>query len=77
MFAPLPPGGEIVLSLKGENGRQIITLQDNGPGIAPENQQRIFEPFYTSKSRGTGLGLAIVKGCDSKKLPGGNSHRNT
>jgi signal transduction histidine kinase len=38
-----------------------IALRDNGPGIAPEHCPRIFEEFFTTKTRGTGLGLAIVK----------------
>lgn len=45
------------------NGRPAITLaiQDNGPGLTAEQRQRIFEPFYTTKTKGTGLGMAIVK----------------
>lgn len=38
-----------------------ITLEDNGPGIPPAEAEKIFEPYYTTKSEGTGLGLAIVK----------------
>jgi signal transduction histidine kinase len=39
----------------------ILTVTDTGPGISEEAQRRVFEPFYSTKSRGTGLGLAIVQ----------------
>lgn len=46
----------------GVQGEQLhITIQDNGAGIAPEMQARIFEPFVTSRTQGTGLGLAVAK----------------
>ena len=38
-----------------------VTIQDNGPGMNEEQKSRIFEPFYTTKTRGTGLGMAIVR----------------
>jgi signal transduction histidine kinase len=38
-----------------------LTVTDSGPGIPTDSQQRVFEPFYSTKSRGTGLGLAIVQ----------------
>jgi two-component system nitrogen regulation sensor histidine kinase NtrY len=38
-----------------------LTVTDSGPGIPEDAQQRVFEPFYSTKSRGTGLGLAIVQ----------------
>lgn len=38
-----------------------VRVRDNGPGLKPEQRERIFEPFYTTKSKGTGLGMAIVR----------------
>lgn len=40
-----------------------IKIRDNGRGIASENLERVFDPFYTTKQLGSGLGLAIVMGC--------------
>jgi signal transduction histidine kinase len=39
----------------------LITVEDSGPGIAPENIKRIFEPFYTTKPQGMGMGLTICR----------------
>ena len=38
-----------------------VAVRDNGPGLTPQQQKKIFEPFYTTKIRGIGLGMAIVK----------------
>jgi PAS domain S-box-containing protein len=46
--------------LGGRNGLRI-SVRDNGPGIAPEQRLRVFDPFYTTKAKGTGLGMAIAK----------------
>ncbi|SJZ64639.1 Histidine kinase-, DNA gyrase B-, and HSP90-like ATPase [Carboxydocella sporoproducens DSM 16521] len=44
------------------NGPQVIVrVRDNGPGIPPDLQERIFDPFYTTKEYGTGLGLTICR----------------
>ena len=39
----------------------MITVSDNGPGISPENLEKIREPLFTTKSFGTGLGLPIAQ----------------
>jgi two-component system sensor histidine kinase HydH len=57
----LPPGGHVRVALGGDADTVSIELDDNGPGIAPAERQRIFEPFVYRREGGLGLGLAIVK----------------
>ena len=48
--------------LTTQNGNSVaLSVQDSGPGIAPENETNVFDPFYTTKSSGLGLGLAICR----------------
>ncbi|MBJ7549653.1 ATP-binding protein [Marinomonas ostreistagni] len=54
-------GGDVTINVKREPEELIITVIDNGPGIDSTHLERIFEPFYTTKSTGTGLGLAICQ----------------
>jgi signal transduction histidine kinase len=44
-----------------ENQSVIITIEDDGPGIAKSKLDKIFQPYFTTKEKGTGLGLSIVK----------------
>jgi PAS domain S-box-containing protein len=57
--------GELTIgvSLAPDNLHIVVTITDNGPGIPPELQEKIFQPFFTTKpyGEGTGLGLDIVK----------------
>lgn len=58
-----PEGGQVSLSSDvGEDGMVSIAVVDNGKGIDAATQERLFEPFYTTRTDGTGLGLAIVRG---------------
>ncbi|MFA6926982.1 MAG: ATP-binding protein, partial [Bacteroidales bacterium] len=54
--------GVISIHLTDEGESYLISVADNGPGVAPENQHRLFKPNFTTKSSGTGLGLAICRG---------------
>jgi len=57
----MPEGGTLTLSSRREDGRITIEVADTGSGLTPEECERIFTPYYTSKQHGTGLGLAIVQ----------------
>ena len=54
------PEGHIRVSATQSNGHCSLTVEDDGPGIPPDLQEKILQPFFTTKSQGTGLGLAIV-----------------
>jgi len=58
---PVQKKGQISILLLQSEKKAIIKVQDNGSGIAPELQNRLFQPNFTTKSAGSGLGLAIVK----------------
>jgi signal transduction histidine kinase len=62
-----PPGGEITIAARPADGRIRFSVQDTGPGVAPQDLEHVFERFYEADaardraSGHTGLGLAIVK----------------
>lgn len=65
--AHTPPGGSVSISVSGHGDAARVAVRDTGPGIAPEDHERVFERFYigdASRSKakeGSGLGLAICK----------------
>jgi two-component system sensor histidine kinase HydH len=56
-------GGRIVISgsSKSGHGQVDIGISDTGVGIAPEDMQRIYQPFFTTKAKGLGVGLTLVR----------------
>jgi signal transduction histidine kinase len=57
----MPGGGTLTLATRAEGDSIIISVSDTGVGLTPEERDRLFTPYYTSKQHGTGLGLAIVQ----------------
>ena len=53
--------GAVALSMSHSADEVEIRVEDSGPGLTAEQQDRLFEAFYTTKSNGTGLGLAVTK----------------
>ncbi|MCM2309016.1 MAG: HAMP domain-containing histidine kinase [Sulfuritalea sp.] len=62
-----PDDGKIVVSARKEEGWAVLEVRDEGPGVAPAERERIFEPFYRGSAdaagtvRGSGLGLSIAR----------------
>lgn len=80
-----PPGGQVDVSFDVQQGQPVLSVEDSGPGIAPENRPRVLDRFFrvsdTAQETGSGLGLAIARAIadrhgarlvlgDSKRLGG-------
>jgi C4-dicarboxylate-specific signal transduction histidine kinase/CheY-like chemotaxis protein len=63
-MASAAEGGELILRTRSRDDRIIVQIEDDGPGIAPEDLGKLFDPFFTTKEvgQGTGLGLSICYG---------------
>ena len=57
----MPAGGVLMLRTTHEDGNVHLEISDTGTGLTPEECDRLFTPYYTTKQHGTGLGLAIVQ----------------
>ncbi len=57
----MPEGGTVTISARNRDGKVEIRVSDTGQGMKPEECERLFTPYYTTKQHGTGLGLAIVQ----------------
>jgi two-component system nitrogen regulation sensor histidine kinase NtrY len=57
----MPKGGTLTLRTRPYGERVTLEISDTGSGLTPEECERLFTPYYTSKAHGTGLGLAIVQ----------------
>ena len=52
--------GSVRISSRREEGRVVVDVEDNGPGIPEQLQETIFLPYVSTKEKGSGLGLSII-----------------
>jgi signal transduction histidine kinase len=57
----MPGGGVLTVRTAAIQGGVRLEVADTGTGLTPEECERLFTPYYTTKTHGTGLGLAIVQ----------------
>jgi two-component system, NtrC family, sensor histidine kinase PilS len=56
-----PPQIALRVGRENDRGRPFLEIRDAGPGVAAEHVERLFEPFFTTRSKGTGLGLYLAR----------------
>jgi two-component system phosphate regulon sensor histidine kinase PhoR len=56
-----PEGGRVDLALGAHDGEVTVAVADSGPGIEPQERERIFRPFWSGDGGGTGIGLTIAR----------------
>ena len=57
----MPNGGTLAVSMQHTSAAVLLSFEDTGPGIPQDNKDKIFQPFFSTKSTGTGLGLTVAK----------------
>ncbi|HEX8424494.1 MAG TPA: ATP-binding protein, partial [Pyrinomonadaceae bacterium] len=57
----MPEGGRLTVKTSRVNGTSQLTIADTGCGMTPEQVDKVFEPFYTTKTQGLGLGMPYAK----------------
>lgn len=55
------PGDAVRVEVRAAEARVQVDVVDHGPGLSQDAKERIFDPFYTTRSKGTGIGLAVVR----------------
>ena len=56
----MPSGGQVTVRTRADGDRAVLEVEDTGPGIRPEDRERVLEPGVTTKGSGSGLGLALA-----------------
>lgn len=57
----MPKGGRLDITLRTQEQKAVVTVQDSGPGIAPEIVQKVYTMYFTTKAGGTGIGLYVAR----------------
>jgi signal transduction histidine kinase len=60
-FQAMPDGGDLTVTTQASNGKASVVIEDTGVGVSRENLQKLFDPFFSTKSSGLGLGLAMTR----------------